>query len=167
MPVYRLEDHAPVKEGEGAAFIAPDAQIMGNVYLGQESSVWFGAVIRGDNDPIRIGARCNIQDGALLHSDPGSPLSLGEGVTVGHRAVLHGCTINDNCLIGIGAIILNRAVIGANSLIGAGALVTEGKVFPAGSLIVGQPARVVRQLTPELCRQFPPVCLRIKQVMNL
>ena len=147
MAVYGLGDIYP-QSGEGA-WIAPDAQVVGNVVLGAGTSVWFGAVIRGDNEPVRIGARSNIQDGSVLHSDPGSPLSVGEGVTVGHKVVLHGCTIGDNSLVGIGAIVLNQAVIGRNSIVGAGSLVPEGKVFPDGVLLLGSPARVVRELTDE------------------
>jgi len=149
MPLYRLGDQAPESSGSGRFWVAPGAHIIGDVRIGEDVSVWFGAIIRGDNEPIRIGHRSNIQDLSVLHSDPGSPLTIGEGVTVGHKVTLHGCTIGDNSLIGIGATILNRARIGANSLVGAGALVTEGKVFPDGVLIVGAPARVVRELTPE------------------
>ena len=147
MAVYSLDGVAP--EVAEDAWIAPDAQVIGHVRLGQGASVWFGAVVRGDNELIAIGARSNIQDGSVLHSDPGSPLTLGEGVTVGHKVVLHGCTVGDNSLIGIGAIVLNRAVIGRDSIVGAGALVPEGKVFPDGVLLLGSPARVVRELTPE------------------
>ncbi len=147
MAVYSLDGVAP--EVEGDAWIAPDAQVIGRVRLGAGVSVWFGAVVRGDNEMIAIGARSNIQDGSVLHSDPGSPLTIGEGVTVGHKVVLHGCTVGDNSLIGIGAIVLNRAVIGRDSIVGAGALVPEGKVFPEGVLLLGTPARVVRELTPE------------------
>ena len=117
--------------------------------LGSDASIWPGVVIRGDNEPVAVGEATNIQDGSVLHSDPGSPLIIGRGVTVGHRVVLHGCTVGDDSLIGIGAIVLNRARIGRHCLVGAGALVTEGKEFPDGSLIVGSPARAVRSLTPE------------------
>jgi carbonic anhydrase/acetyltransferase-like protein (isoleucine patch superfamily) len=149
MSLYRLGENAPQTSGAGRFWVAPEASVIGDVRMGEDVSVWFGAVIRADNEPIRIGARTNIQDLSVLHSDPGSPLTLGEGVTIGHKVTLHGCTIGDNSLIGIGAIVLNRARIGANSLVGAGALVTEGKVFPDGVLIMGAPARVVRELTPE------------------
>ncbi len=149
MPLYQLGDYAPQTAGNGRFWLAPGAHIIGDVRIGEDVSVWFGAVIRADNEPLRIGARSNIQDLSVLHSDPGSPLTIGEGVTVGHKVMLHGCAIGDNSLIGIGAIVLNRARIGANSLVGAGALVTEGKTFPDGVLIVGSPARVVRELTPE------------------
>ena len=149
MTFYRLANGAPDPSDPGRFWQAPGVHIIGDVRLGADVSVWFGSVIRADNEPVRIGARSNIQDLSVLHSDPGSPLTIGEGVTVGHKVMLHGCTIGDNSLVGIGAIILNRAHIGANSLVGAGALVTEGKVFPDGVLIMGAPARVVRELTPE------------------
>lgn len=144
MPQYRIAGQQPAVPA--SAWVAPSADLIGDVRLGEETSVWFGAVIRADNTPIVIGARTNIQEGAMLHSDPGAPLTIGEGVTVGHHAILHGCTIEANVLIGMGATVLNRAVIGEDSLVGAGALVTEGKTFPPGSLIVGSPARAVRQL---------------------
>jgi len=144
---YSLGDARPTR-GEGA-WIAPGAHVIGDVRLGASASVWFGAVIRGDNTPILIGERTNVQDGAVLHSDPGFPLTVGNEVTVGHRAILHGCTVGDGALVGMGAIVLNGAVIGAECLVGAGALVTEGKVFPARMLVVGAPARVVRELTDE------------------
>jgi carbonic anhydrase/acetyltransferase-like protein (isoleucine patch superfamily) len=144
MPLYEIAGKAP--QLAPRAWVAPSADLIGQVILGEDASVWFGAVLRGDNTPILIGARSNIQEGAVGHSDPGAPLTIGADVTVGHRAVLHGCTVGDGALIGMGAIILNRAVIGAGSIVGAGALVTEGKVFPENSLIVGSPARTVRAL---------------------
>lgn len=144
MPLYAFGGKAPQIAAD--AWIAPSAELIADVQVGAGASIWFGAVVRADNTPIRIGARSNIQEGALLHSDPGAPLTIGEDVTVGHHAVLHGCTIGDGTLIGMGAIILNRAVIGSECLVGAGALVTEGKEFPAGHLIVGSPARAVRPL---------------------
>lgn len=147
MPLYRLGEIAPRLADD--AWVAPDAQVIGHVVFGEGASIWFNAVVRGDNEPITVGARSNIQDGSVLHSDPGSPLTIGEGVTVGHKVTLHGCTIGDNALIGIGAVILNRAVIGQNSIVGAGSLVPEGKTFPDGVLILGSPARVVRELTAE------------------
>ena len=129
-------------------WIAPTAAVIGHVVLHDDVSIWFGAVIRGDQpEPVIVNARTNIQDGAVLHSDAGVPLTIGTGVTVGHQAMLHGCTVGDNCLIGIGSTILNHAVIGENSIVGAGALVTEGKQIPPNSLVVGAPAKVVRQLT--------------------
>lgn len=145
MPLYEIDGKRPAIAPEGA-WVAPSADVIGDVHLGADASVWFGAVIRGDNTPIMIGARTNIQEAAMLHSDPGAPLTIGTGCTIGHHAILHGCTIEDDVLIGMGAIILNRAVIGAGSIVGAGALVTEGKVMPPNSLIVGSPARVARTL---------------------
>lgn len=145
MPLYAFDGKAP--QVATGAWVAPSAELIADVRLGEGASVWFGAVVRADNTPITIGARSNIQEGAVLHSDPGAPLTIGEDVTVGHRAVLHGCTIGDGTLIGMGAIVLNNAVIGPECLVGAGALVTEGKEFPAGHLIVGSPARAVRPLT--------------------
>jgi carbonic anhydrase/acetyltransferase-like protein (isoleucine patch superfamily) len=130
-----------------SAWAAPSADLIGDVRLGNRASVWFGAVIRADNTPITIGEESNIQDGAIGHSDPGFPLTIGARVTVGHQAILHGCTIADDCLIGMGAKVLNGAIIESECLVGAGALITEGKRFESGSLIVGSPARVVRQLT--------------------
>lgn len=149
MPLYALDGLAPSLPDDGPCWVAPGAHVVGHVVMGRDVSIWFNAVVRGDNEPIAIGARSNIQDGSVLHSDPGSPLTIGEGVTVGHKVVLHGCTIGDNTLIGIGSVILNRAVIGRDTLVGAGALVTEGKTFPDGVLLMGSPARVVRELTPE------------------
>jgi carbonic anhydrase/acetyltransferase-like protein (isoleucine patch superfamily) len=149
MPNYALDDLAPTLPADGSAWVAPSADVVGDARLGSDTSIWFGAVIRADNTPIVVGARSNIQEGAMLHSDPGKPLSIGTDCTVGHHAILHGCTIGDRVLIGMGACVLNGAVIGDDSLVGAGALVTEGKSFPPGSLIVGSPAKVVRALTPD------------------
>lgn len=146
MPLYALETTAPEFEAQDSTWIAPDASIIGNIRLGRNVGVWFGAVIRGDNEPIVIGADTNVQEHSIMHTDPGFPLTVGAGCTIGHRAILHGCTIGDNSLIGMGAIVLNGAVIGRNCLVGAGALVTEGKIFPDNSLIVGSPAKVVRTL---------------------
>jgi carbonic anhydrase/acetyltransferase-like protein (isoleucine patch superfamily) len=147
MTLYALGDLAP--QLTDGAWAAPSADLIGDVRLGGRASVWFGAVIRADNTPILIGEDSNIQDGAVGHSDPGFPLTIGARVTVGHQAILHGCTLKDDCLVGMGARILNGAVIESDCIVGAGALITEGKTFPPGSLIVGSPARVVRQLTPE------------------
>ncbi|WP_313534493.1 gamma carbonic anhydrase family protein [Sphingomonas sp.] len=144
MPLYAFGGSAPHVAAD--AWIAPSAELIGDVQVASGASIWFGAVVRADNTPILIGARSNIQEGALLHSDPGASLTIGADVTVGHHAVLHGCTIGDGSLIGMGAILLNRAVIGPECLVGAGALVTEGKQFPAGHLIMGSPARAVRPL---------------------
>ena len=147
MAIYELDGVAP--QVAASAWVADSAQVMGNVVLGEDASVWFGTVVRGDTESITIGAGSNIQDASVLHADFGKPLVVGERVTVGHQVMLHGCTIGDESLIGIGAVVLNGAKIGKNCLVGAGALVTEGKVFADGSMIVGAPARVVRQLTPE------------------
>lgn len=144
MPLYRIAGQQP--SVPPSAWVAPSADLIGDVRLGEEASVWFGAVIRADNTPIVVGPGSNIQEGAMLHSDPDAPCTVAAGVTVGHHAILHGCTIGPNVLIGMGATVLNHAVIGENSLVGAGALVTEGKSFPPGSLIVGSPARAVRTL---------------------
>ena len=146
--LYRLEDTSPQLEGTGH-FIAPNAAVVGNVVLGDGASVWFSAVIRGDNETIRIGARSNIQDGSVLHSDPGSPLTIGDAVTVGHNATVHGCTIGDGTLVGINAVILNGAKIGRNCVIGANSLVPEGMEIPDGSLVMGVPAKVKRELSAE------------------
>jgi len=143
--IYSLGDRKPVFEGEGH-FIADSADIIGSVRLGPEVSVWFRCVLRGDNDWIDIGARSNIQDGCVLHTDPGIRLTVGEEVTVGHRVMLHGCKVGDNSLIGIGSSVLNNAKIGKNCVVGAHSLITEGKEFPDGSLILGSPAKVVRPL---------------------
>lgn len=145
MALYEIDGHAP--QCGTNVWVADSAQVMGQVSLGDQASVWFGAVVRADNEPMTIGAGSNIQDASVLHSDPGSPLTIGENVTVGHKVVLHGCSIGDGSLIGIGAVVLNGAKIGKNCLVGAGALVTEGKVFPDGSLIVGSPAVAKRELT--------------------
>lgn len=147
MAIYELDAQAP--QIDPTAWVADSAQVMGNVVLGADASVWFGTVIRGDTDMIRIGDGTNIQDTSVLHADEGTPLIIGNHVTVGHKVMLHGCSIGDESLIGIGAIVLNGAKIGKNCLVGAGALVTEGKEFPDGSMIIGSPAKVVRQLTPE------------------
>jgi carbonic anhydrase/acetyltransferase-like protein (isoleucine patch superfamily) len=146
MPVYALDGHAPVLPAPGEFWVAPGAQLAGHVVIGRDASIWFNAVVRGDNETIRIGERTNIQDNAVLHSDWGFPLTLGADCTIGHKAILHGCTIGDGSLIGMGATVLNGAVIGKGSLVGANTLVTEGKSFPAHSLIVGSPARAIRSL---------------------
>lgn len=144
MAVYSLDGIAP--EIAPSAWVADSAQVMGRVTLEDNASVWFGTVVRGDTDAIRIGADSNIQDACVLHADHGKPLTIGAKVTVGHQAMLHGCTVGDGSLIGIGAVVLNGAVIGKGCIVGAGALVTEGKVFEDGSMILGSPAKVVRQL---------------------
>lgn len=146
MPLYALDGFAPVLPDDQRSWIAPNATVIGKVRLEQDASIWFGAILRGDNEEIVIGARSNVQDGSLLHTDPGFPLTIGPDCTIGHHATLHGCTIGANSLIGMGATVLNGARIGPNSLVGANALVTEGKEFPENSLIVGSPAKVVRTL---------------------
>ena len=147
MAVYQLDEHVP-QLAEGA-WVADSAQVIGNVQLAENASVWFGSVLRGDNEALTVGRNTNIQDGSVVHSDPGFPMTLGENVTVGHQVMLHGCTVGDGSLIGIQSVVLNGAKIGRNCLVGAGSLVTEGKEFPDGSMIMGTPAKVVRQLTPE------------------
>jgi carbonic anhydrase/acetyltransferase-like protein (isoleucine patch superfamily) len=147
MALYQLDEHTP-QLGENA-WVADSAQVIGKVELAEGASVWFGAILRGDNELLRIGKGSNVQDGSVLHADIGFPCTLGDNVTVGHQVMLHGCTVGDGSLIGIQAVVLNGAKIGKNCLVGAGALVTEGKEFPDGSMILGSPARVVRQLTPE------------------
>ena len=147
MTLYRLGNQSP-QLGE-RAWVAPSAQVMGDVHLGVDSNIWFNVVIRGDNETIRIGQGTNVQDGSVLHSDVGSPLSIGDHVTVGHNVILHGCTVGEGTLIGMGAVVLNGAKIGPHCLVGAGALVTEGKEFPEGSMILGSPAKVVKSLSPE------------------
>ena len=144
MSIYRLGERAPDIAED--AWVAPGAHVMGDVMLGAGASVWFGAVLRGDSERLTIGARSNIQDNSVLHTDPGYALVIGEGCTIGHRAILHGCVLEDNVLVGMGATILNGVRIGAGSLIGAGALITEGKEIPPGSLVMGAPGKVVREL---------------------
>ena len=154
MALYKLGNWEPRPADGDQFWVADSACVIGNVLLGRDSSVWFGAVVRGDNEPIEIGARTNIQDNAVLHTDPGAPLTIGPGCTVGHRATLHGCTIGEGSLIGIGASVLNRAVIGKNVLIGAHALVTEGKVIPDGSVVMGAPGAVTKTLSAEQREMF-------------
>ena len=147
MALFRLDDKMPTLDP--TAWVAESAQVIGSVSLGVDASVWFGAVLRGDTEMLAIGRGSNVQDGSVIHADAGRPTTVGEGVTIGHLVMLHGCTIGDNSLVGIGAVILNGARIGRNCLVGARALVTEGKAFPDGSLIVGSPAVAVRTLTDE------------------
>jgi carbonic anhydrase/acetyltransferase-like protein (isoleucine patch superfamily) len=147
MPIYSIDDLSP--SVHATAWVAPSADLIGDVHLGPRASVWFGAVIRADNTPILIGEDSNVQDGAVGHSDPDAPLVIGARVTVGHQAILHGCTVEDEALIGMGARVLNGAVIAAQCIVGAGALVTEGKRFEPRSLIVGSPARAIRSLSDE------------------
>ena len=144
MPRYAIDGESPTVPA--STWVAPSADLIGAVVLDEDASVWFGAVIRADNTEILVGARSNVQENAMLHSDPGSPLTIGADCTIGHHAILHGCTVGDRVLIGMGAMVLNNAVIGDDCIVGAGALVTEGKNFPPGSLIVGSPARAIREL---------------------
>lgn len=147
MTVYSLGAAVPQLPPEGEYWIAPNAAVMGNVILHRNSSVWWGAIVRGDNDPITIGKNSNVQDGSVLHTDSGAPLTIGANVTIGHMVMLHGCTIGDGSLIGIGSIILNGARIGRNCLIGAGALITEGKEIPDNAVVMGAPGKVVREVS--------------------
>ena len=145
MPIYRLGERTPqLKEG---VWIADTATVIGDVRLGKNVNVWFGAILRGDNDPITIGDNTNVQDGSVLHTDDGVPLDIGANVTIGHKVMLHGCTVGEGSLIGINAVVLNRAVIGKNCLIGANSLIPEGKVIPERSLVCGSPGRIIRELT--------------------
>jgi carbonic anhydrase/acetyltransferase-like protein (isoleucine patch superfamily) len=146
VPIYELDGQAPDLPGAGRFWVAPDAHVIGRVRLGADVGVWFSAVLRGDGEPLEVGERSNIQEGAMLHADPGFPLTIGPDVTVGHHAILHGCTVGAGALIGMGATVLNGAWIGAGCIVGANALVTENKEFPDNSLIVGAPAKAVRTL---------------------
>jgi carbonic anhydrase/acetyltransferase-like protein (isoleucine patch superfamily) len=152
MAVYNLGGVAPDLPAEGEYWIAPTAAVIGHVILKTNASVWFGATIRGDNEPVVIGENTNVQDGSVLHTDAGSPLTLGRNVTVGHMVMLHGCEVGDNSLIGIGSIILNGAKIGRNCLIGANCLITEGKEIPDGSLVMGAPGKVIREVSESQVR---------------
>lgn len=157
MALYELDGISP-KLGQGA-WVAETAQVIGAVELGENASVWFGTVIRGDSEAIRVGDNSNVQDLSVLHADPGKPLTIGRDVTIGHQVMLHGCTIGDNTLIGIQAVILNDARIGRNCIVGAGSVVTEGKEFPDNSLIIGAPAKVVRTLDDEAARKLAQTAL--------
>jgi carbonic anhydrase/acetyltransferase-like protein (isoleucine patch superfamily) len=152
MPVYRLGDKHP--QIDPSAWIAPNATLIGDVRLAANVSIWWNAVLRGDNDPITIGENTNIQDGSILHTDEGIPMTLGRDITVGHMVMLHGCTVGDGTLVGIKSVILNSAVIGKNCLIGANTLIPEGKVIPDRSLVMGSPGKVVRELTDEQLARF-------------
>jgi len=147
MPIYRLGDAVPMIDP--SAWVADNATLIGRVTLGPGASVWFGAVLRADNEPIVIGARSNVQENAVLHTDPGRPLTVGEDVTIGHLAMLHGCTVGDGSLVGMRAVLLNGATLGRGCLVGAGSLVTEDKAFDDGSLVIGTPARLLRRLSAE------------------
>ncbi len=147
MPIYKIDQKTP--QIAASAWVAPNATVIGDARLGDNVSIWWNAVLRGDNDPIHIGANSNIQDGSVLHTDEGVPMHIGANVTVGHMVMLHGCTVGDNSRIGIGSVSLNREVIGKHSIVGANPLIPEGKVFPDGVLIVGSPGKVVRELSEE------------------
>lgn len=147
MPLYKLDGVAP--EIAASAWVAPDASLIGKIRLGDEASVWFGAVLRGDNEWIEVGPGSNVQDGCVFHTDMGAPLVIGKGCTIGHRAILHGCVIGDHSLVGMGAVILNHAKVGSGCLIGAHALIPEGKIIPDGSLVIGAPGKVARVLGAE------------------
>jgi carbonic anhydrase/acetyltransferase-like protein (isoleucine patch superfamily) len=149
MSLYALDGVAPVVPEDGDFWVAPGARLSGRVVLEKGASVWFNAVLRGDNEPLVVGAGSNVQDGCVCHTDIGHPLTIGPDCTVGHMAILHGCTVGEGSLIGMGATVLNGAVIGKGVLVGAGALITEGKSFPDGTLVVGRPGKVVRSLTPD------------------
>jgi carbonic anhydrase/acetyltransferase-like protein (isoleucine patch superfamily) len=146
MPIYELNGVTPEFPAEGEYWVAENATLIGRIRLKRQSSVWFGAVLRGDNEWIELGERSQIQDNATLHTDPGFPMTIGTNCVIGHNVILHGCTIGDDCLVGMGAIMMNGSRIGTNCIVGAGAIITEGKTFPDNSLIVGAPARVVRSL---------------------
>lgn len=150
MPIFQLESKIP--RIHPTAYVSDQATIIGDVTVGENASIWSQAVLRGDNEPIVVGAGSNVQEGAVLHTDHGYPLTLGEGVTVGHQAMLHGCTIEDQCLVGVKAIVLNGARVGSESIVGAGSLITEGKTFPTRSLILGSPAKAVREVSDEQLR---------------
>ncbi len=154
MTLYALDGTAPSVPASGNYYIAPGAQVIGKVILAEEVGIWFNAVLRGDNEPITIGHGSNVQDGCVFHTDPGFPLNIGADVTVGHLAILHGCIIGDGTLIGMGAVVLNGAKIGKGCLIGANALVTEGKEIPDYSMVVGQPARVIRPIDEALAAEL-------------
>lgn len=146
MPIYALDQYRPELPAQGRCWIAPDAVLVGKVKVEEEASIWFNSVLRGDNELITVGARTNIQDGCVLHTDPGFPLVIGAGCTIGHGAILHGCVIGENCLVGMGATLLNGVKLGAYCFVGANALLTEGKEFPDHSLIVGAPAKAIRKV---------------------
>jgi carbonic anhydrase/acetyltransferase-like protein (isoleucine patch superfamily) len=163
MPIYELDGQAPDFPGEGNYWIAETATLIGRVRLKKDASVWFGSVLRGDNEWIELGERSQIQDNATLHTDPGFPLTIGANCVIGHNVILHGCTVGDESLIGMGAMMLNGAKVGRNCLVGAGAMITEGKDFPDNSLVVGAPARVIRTLddkTAEMIRAGADIYVR-------
>lgn len=160
MPIYALGEFEPKTPGPDRFWLAPDATIIGKVELGEDVGIWFGSVVRGDNEPIIVGKGSNIQEGVMIHTDPRYPVTIGENCTIGHHAIIHGCVIGDNSLVGMGATILNGAKIGRNCLVGANALVTEGKEFPDNSLIVGSPAKVMRVLDDEAVEKLKQSAVR-------
>lgn len=164
MTIYALNDRHPVLHED--SWVAPDANLIGDVRLSMGASVWFGCTLRGDNEPILIGEGSNVQENSVFHTDMGAPLTVGRNCTIGHKVMLHGCTIGDNTLIGMGAIILNHARIGKNCLIGAGALITEGKDIPDGSLVMGAPGKVVRQLSDEAIAGITDSAIRYQDNMR-
>lgn len=166
MTLYALDGNAPETPADEDFWIAPDANVIGKVVLESGASIWFGATLRGDNEVIRIGKGSNVQENTVMHTDMGCPLTIGENCTIGHKAMLHGCTIGDNSLVGMGATILNNAVIGKNCLIGAGALVTEGKVIPDGSMVLGSPAKVAKELGPEWIEKLAASALTYQRNMR-
>jgi carbonic anhydrase/acetyltransferase-like protein (isoleucine patch superfamily) len=166
MPIYALDDVSPTLPEPGRFWIAPDAHVIGRVRLGVDVSVWFGSVLRGDNELIDIGDRTNIQEGCMFHTDPGYPMTVGRDCTIGHHAILHGCIVADNALVGMGATLLNGVRIGAGSIVGANALVTEGKEFPENSLIVGAPARAVRTLDAAAAERLRQTALHYVRNFN-
>jgi carbonic anhydrase/acetyltransferase-like protein (isoleucine patch superfamily) len=160
MSLYELDGTRVTTPGNGRYWVAPTAVLIGKVILEEDASVWFGSVLRGDNEPITVGARSNIQEGCVLHTDPGFPLTIAEGCTIGHMVMLHGCTIGRGSLIGIGSIILNGARIGEECLIGANTLIAEGKEIPPRSMVLGSPGKIVRQLTDEDAARFGAAAVR-------
>ncbi|MEM8732317.1 MAG: gamma carbonic anhydrase family protein [Pseudomonadota bacterium] len=164
MTIYALNGVHPVLHED--TWVAPDANLIGNIALHEAASVWFGSTLRGDNEPIVIGAGTNLQENVVCHTDPGAPMTIGRNCTIGHKVMLHGCTIGDNTLIGMGAILLNHSVIGENCLIGAGALITEGKEIPPGSLVMGSPGKVVRQLDDETIQGLTRAALHYQENMR-
>jgi carbonic anhydrase/acetyltransferase-like protein (isoleucine patch superfamily) len=166
MPIYSLDGVEPILPETGRYWIAPDAHVIGRVRLGTDVGIWFGTVIRGDNELIDIGERSNVQEGCMFHTDPGFPMTIGPDCTIGHHAILHGCTIGSTSLVGMGATLLNGARIGASSIVGANALVTEGKEFPDNSLIVGAPAKAIRSLDAEAAERLRRTALHYVQNFN-
>jgi len=166
MTLYTLDGRAPQLPSDGDFWIAPDANLIGHVVVETGASVWFGCTLRGDNEAIHVGAGSNVQENTVCHTDPGCPLIIGQGCTIGHKAMLHGCIIGDNTLIGMGATVLNGAKIGRDCLIGAGALITEGKEIPDGSLVMGAPGKIVRELPDEAIENLRRSALHYQQNMR-